>query len=459
MHVHILGICGTFMGGVAALARAAGHRVTGSDQNVYPPMSDQLEALGIELIQGYDPDQLQLEPDVVVVGNVMSRGNALVEALLESGIPYTSGPEWLARHVLAGRWTLAVAGTHGKTTTASILAWILEHAGLEPGFLIGGVPGNFNVTARDGGGRFFVVEADEYDTAFFDKRAKFVHYRPRTAVINNLEHDHADIYPDVASIQWQFHQLLRMVPRNGLIVANAGDANVMHVIDMGCWTPVERFSSSTQGDTAWYVAVEPGGDYSSFAIMEGDQRMADVNWPMVGRHNAENALAAILAARHAGVPIGAAVDALHEFKGVRRRMEVRGVVDGVTVYDDFAHHPTAIQTTIDGLRRRIGKSRLIAVLEPRSNTMKLGSHQEAIAGSLTQADRIWLYQGPAVKWDVAASVASLGDRATVSNDIGALVSELNDFVQSGDHVLIMSNGGFDGIHGKLLERLRARRPA
>ncbi len=459
MHVHILGICGTFMGGIAGLARAAGHRVTGSDQNVYPPMSDQLAALGIELIQGYDPDQLQLKPDVVVVGNVMSRGNALIEALLESGIPYTSGPEWLARHVLAGRWTLAVAGTHGKTTTSSILAWILEHAGLDPGFLIGGVPGNFNVTARNGGGKFFVVEADEYDTAFFDKRAKFVHYRPRTAVINNLEHDHADIYPDVAAIQWQFHQLMRMVPRNGLVVANAGDANVMHVIDMGCWTPVERFSSSTQGDTAWYIGVEPGGDYSSFTIMEGDRRVADVSWSMVGRHNAENALAAVLAAQHAGVPIDKAVEALGEFKGVRRRMEVRGVVDGVTVYDDFAHHPTAIETTIDGLRRRIGKSRLIAVLEPRSNTMKLGSHQEAIAGSLAHADRVWLYQGPAVKWDVAAAVANLGERASVSNDIGALVSELSDFVKSGDHVLIMSNGGFDGIHGKLLERLKARPPA
>ncbi|MBB6095708.1 UDP-N-acetylmuramate: L-alanyl-gamma-D-glutamyl-meso-diaminopimelate ligase [Povalibacter uvarum] len=456
MHVHILGICGTFMGGIAALARAAGHRVTGSDQNVYPPMSDQLAALGIELIQGYDPDQLKLKPDVVVVGNVMSRGNPLVEALLESGIPYTSGPEWLARHILAGRWTLAVAGTHGKTTTSSILAWILEYAGLNPGFLIGGVPGNFNVTARDGGGKYFVVEADEYDTAFFDKRAKFVHYRPRTTILNNLEHDHADIYPDVASIQWQFHQLMRMVPRNGMVVANAGDANVMHVIDMGCWTPVERFSSGTQGDTAWYIAVEPGGDYSSFAIMEGERSMGEVRWSMVGRHNAENALAAVLAARHAGVEISKAIEALREFKGVRRRMEVRGVVDGITVYDDFAHHPTAIHTTIDGLRRRIGKARLIAVLEPRSNTMKLGSHQEAIAGSLAQADRVWLYQGPGVKWDVAASVATLGERARTVNDIGALVAEINDFATAGDHVLIMSNGGFDGVHGKLLARLRER---
>jgi UDP-N-acetylmuramate: L-alanyl-gamma-D-glutamyl-meso-diaminopimelate ligase len=453
MHVHILGICGTFMGGIAALARATGHRVTGSDQNVYPPMSDQLIALGIELIEGYDPQQLQLQPDVVVVGNVMSRGNALVEALLESGIPYTSGPEWLARHVLAGRWTLAVAGTHGKTTTSSILAWILEHAGLDPGFLIGGVPGNFNVTARLGGGRHFVVEADEYDTAFFDKRAKFVHYRPRTAVLNNLEHDHADIYPDVASIQWQFHQLMRMVPRNGLVVANAGDANVMRVIDMGCWTPVERFAGTVSSDTAWYACAPPGGDYSTFAIMQGNRRVGDVTWQMLGRHNAENALAAVLAARGAGVPLQSAIAALKEFSGVRRRMEVRGVVGGITVYDDFAHHPTAIDLTIDGLRRRIGTARLVAVLEPRSNTMKLGTHRDALAKSLERADRVWLYQGPNVSWDVAGSVAALGERAAVSKDLDQLVATLGETLTSGDHVLIMSNGGFGGIHKKLLERL------
>jgi UDP-N-acetylmuramate: L-alanyl-gamma-D-glutamyl-meso-diaminopimelate ligase len=456
MHVHILGICGTFMGGIAALARAAGHKVTGSDQNVYPPMSDQLRALGIDLIEGYDPSQLELRPDVVVVGNVMSRGNTLVEALLDSGIPYTSGPEWLSGNVLASRWTLAVAGTHGKTTTSSILAWILEHAGLAPGFLIGGVPGNFNVTARLGTGRHFVVEADEYDTAFFDKRAKFVHYRPRTAVLNNIEHDHADIYPDVAAIQWQFHQLLRMVPRNGLVVANAGDVNVMHVIDMGCWTAVERFAGAARGDTAWYVAVEPGADYSSFEIMQGEKKMGEVVWPMVGRHNAENALAAVLAAQHAGVELQMAIAALREFGGVRRRMEVRGVVDGITVYDDFAHHPTAIEMTIDGLRRRIGNARLVAVLEPRSNTMKLGSHQEAIAKSLLQADRVWLYQGPGVKWDVAGAVASLGERARVVAEIGVLVEELDDILVTGDHVLIMSNGGFDGVHGKLLAALKRR---
>jgi UDP-N-acetylmuramate: L-alanyl-gamma-D-glutamyl-meso-diaminopimelate ligase len=456
MHVHILGVCGTFMGGIAALARAAGHRVTGSDQNVYPPMSDQLTALGIELIEGYDPAQLRLNPDVVVVGNVMSRGNALIESLLESGIPYTSGPEWLSQHVLAKRWTLAVAGTHGKTTTSSILAWILEYAGLDPGFLIGGVPGNFNITARLGGGKHFVVEADEYDTAFFDKRAKFVHYRPHTAILNNLEHDHADIYPDVKSIQWQFHQLLRMVPRNGLVVANSGDVNVMQVIDMGCWTPVERFAGTTGGDTAWYVAVEPGADYSSFVVMEGARKEVEVNWSMLGRHNAENAVAAMLAARHAGVATQTAADALQEFKGVRRRMEMRGSVDGVTVYDDFAHHPTAVETTIDGLRRKIGAARLIAVLEPRSNTMKLGTHSSALAKSLQHADEVWMYQGPTINWDVAGAVAPLGDKARVVTDIDALVNGLRDAARPGDHVLIMSNGGFGGVHGKLLAALQAR---
>lgn len=473
MHVHILGICGTFMGGIAALARAAGHRVTGSDQNVYPPMSDQLRALGIELIEGYDPAQLELRPDMVVVGNVMSRGNALIEALLESSLPYTSGPEWLLRHVLAKRWTLAVAGTHGKTTTSSILAWILERAGLEPGFLIGGVPGNFNVTARLGRpGGHFVVEADEYDTAFFDKRAKFVHYRPRTAVMINLEHDHADIYPDVAAIQWQFHQLMRMVPRHGLVVANAADANVMKVLEMGCWTPVESFGRShdsgagdrrngvagdgAAGSAIWHAVVAPGGDYSHFTVMQGERELGEVRWDLVGRHNAENALAAILAARHAGVAVATAIEALREFKGVRRRLEVRGVVDDITVYDDFAHHPTAIESTIDGLRRRIGAARLIAVLEPRSNTMKLGSHRDAMALALRGADQAWLYQGPNVKWDVAGAVANLGARATVMTDSAALVERLNETLTRGDHVLIMSNGGFDGIHGKLLERLSQR---
>lgn len=449
------------MGGIAALARAAGHRVTGSDRNVYPPMSEQLAALGIELIEGYDPAQLALRPDVVVVGNVMTRGNPLVEALLDSTIPYTSGPEWLARHVLAGRWVMAVAGTHGKTTTSSLLAWILEHAGLDPGFLIGGVPGNFDVTARLGGGQHFVVEADEYDTAFFDKRAKFVHYRPRTAVINNLEHDHADIYPDVAAIQWQFHQLLRMVPRSGRVIANEGDANVRQLIDMGCWTPLERFTDQTPTGTeaqgAWHIGVEPGGDYSRFTVYEGSQPRGEVSWGMLGRHNAANALAAMLAARHAGVSIEQSIAALERFAGVRRRMEVRGRVAGVTVYDDFAHHPTAIATTLDGLRRRIGAARLVAVLEPRSNTMKLGTHRAALARSLQLADRIWLHQGDEVKWNIAELAAEMPGRAQVSRSIEELLAALAGELEAGDHVLIMSNGGFGGLHAKLLEELAARR--
>ncbi len=460
MHVHILGICGTFMGGIAALARARGHHVTGSDQNVYPPMSDQLQAMGVELIEGYDPKQLELRPDVVVIGNVMSRGNALIEALLDSEMPYTSGPEWLARHVLAGRWVLAVAGTHGKTTTSSLLAWLLEHAGLDPGFLIGGVPANFTTTARLGGGTHFVVEADEYDTAFFDKRAKFVHYRPRTAVLNNLEHDHADIYPDLASIQWQFHQLMRMVPRKGLVVANGADANVEQVIKMGCWTPLQRFSSAVAAEAGdpggWRAQAEAGGDYSKFTIFRGARRVGEVSWSMLGRHNMENALAAFIAAHDAGVPEETALEGLRRFAGVRRRMEVRGEVGGVTVYDDFAHHPTAVQTTIDGLRRKIGRARLIAVLEPRSNTMKLGTHNDALAASLTAADRVWLYQPPELRWDIKAATASLGAKASIATTVEGLAGALSDEARAGDHVLIMSNGSFGGLHTKLLERLRAR---
>ena len=456
MHIHILGICGTFMGGIAALARASGHRVTGSDQNVYPPMSEQLAALGIELIQGYDPQQLQLHPDVVVIGNVMSRGNPLIEAVLDSAIPYTSGPQWLAQHVLASRWVLAVAGTHGKTTTSSMLAWILEYAGLEPGFLIGGVPGNFNATARLGKGVHFVVEADEYDTAFFDKRAKFVHYRPRTAVLNNLEHDHADIYPDVSAIQWQFHQLLRMVPRHGLVVSNGADANLEEVIRQGCWTPLERFSATRTDRSEWSAEIAPDSDYSRFHILHQGQRWGEVEWSMLGRHNMENALAACAAASNAGVAPQVATEALRDFRGVRRRMEVRGVVNGVTVYDDFAHHPTAVASTLDGLRRKIGSARLIAVLEPRSNTMKLGSHRDAIAQSLQTADKTWLYQPPEVQWDVAGAVAALGDKAQISPSIDALVNSLVREARPGDHVLIMSNGGFGGIHARLLDALRSR---
>ena len=457
MHIHILGICGTFMGGIAALARAAGHRVTGSDQNVYPPMSDQLAALGIELIQGYDPDQLKLKPDIVVVGNVMSRGNPLVEALLNSDIPYTSGPEWLSRHVLSGRHVLAVAGTHGKTTTTSMLTWILEHSGRKPGFLVGGVPANFSVTARLGEGKYFVVEADEYDTAFFDKRAKFVHYRPRTAILNNLEHDHADIYPDVAAIQKQFHLLLRMVPGAGRLVVNAGEPNLQQVIDMGCWTPVVKFSAHRQHgqqDDLWYADMQGQQDGSHFVVKQGDRTWGEVQWSMLGNHNVENALAAIIAAEHAGVSVTESITALNAFGGVKRRMEVRGVVNGITVYDDFAHHPTAITTTLQGLRRKVGNARIIAVLEPRSNTMKLGTHREPLKQSLHGAEQVWLYQGPDVKWDVGTLASEIGSHARLHTSIDQLVNDLAAEAKSGDHILIMSNGGFGGIHSKLLAKLK-----
>ena len=455
MHIHILGICGTFMGGIAALARAAGHRVTGSDQNVYPPMSDQLAALGIELIQGYDPDQLKLNPDMVVVGNVMSRGNPLVEALLNSTIPYTSGPEWLSRHVLQGRHVLAVAGTHGKTTTTSMLTWILEHSGRKPGFLVGGVPANFNVTARLGEGTHFVVEADEYDTAFFDKRAKFVHYRPRTAILNNLEHDHADIYPDVQAIQKQFHLLLRMVPSAGRLVVNGGERYLKEVIDMGCWSPVVKFSADhNKGD--WSADLLGVGDGSQFRVKQGTQALGEVHWNMLGIHNVENALAAIIAAEHAGVSVKESIDALNVFGGVKRRMEVRGVVKGITVYDDFAHHPTAITTTMQGLRRKVGNARVIAVLEPRSNTMKLGTHREPLKQSLQGAEQVWLYQGPEVKWDVGSLAQELGAHARHYTDIAKLVDDLAGEAQANDHILIMSNGGFGGIHAKLLAKLQSK---
>ena len=458
MHLHILGVCGTFMGGIAALARAAGHRVTGSDRNVYPPMSTQLAALGIDVIEGYEPDQLGLDPDVFVIGNVMSRGNALIEAILDSGRPYESGPEWLARNVLAGRWVLGVAGTHGKTTTTSLLTWILEHAGLEPGFLVGGVPLDFNVSARLGAGHHFVVEADEYDTAFFDKRAKFVHYRPRTAILNNLEHDHADIYPDVASIQRQFHLLLRTVPGNGRLIVNAADRHLAEVLAMGCWTPVERFTSDAAVPTDWRVVADPASGYARFAILHGNRHVGDVEWSTLGRHNAENALAAFVAALHAGVDEQAALEALRRFGGVRRRLEVRGTVNGIVVYDDFAHHPTAITTTLEGVRRKAGKGRVIAVLEPRSNTMKLGTHKAALAESLRGADRVFVYRSPEVRWDVADAMQPLGELAVVHDDLAQLTAALVATARPGDQVVLMSNGSFGGLHDRLLAALRARAP-
>jgi UDP-N-acetylmuramate: L-alanyl-gamma-D-glutamyl-meso-diaminopimelate ligase len=444
------------MGGIAALARAAGHRVTGSDRNVYPPMSTQLAALGVDVIEGYDPDQLRLAPDVFVVGNVMSRGNALIEALLDSGARYEAGPEWLARNVLQGRWVLAVAGTHGKTTTTSLLAWILEHAGQSPGFLVGGVPLDFNVSARLGSGTPFVVEADEYDTAFFDKRAKFVHYRPRTAILNNLEHDHADIYPDVASIQRQFHLLLRTVPRNGRLIVNAADRNLAEVLEMGCWTPVERYTASEGVAADWRIVADPSQGHARFEVWHGTRRVGEVEWSMLGRHNAENALAAVVAAHHAGVDAEAAIGALRSFRGVRRRLELRGTIDGIVVYDDFAHHPTAISNTLNGIRARLRGGRVIAVLEPRSNTMKLGTHKRALAESLRSADRVFVYQSPEVRWDVADALRPLGDLVTVHSDLAALTAALASEARSGDHMVLMSNGSFGGLHERLLAALEAR---
>lgn len=466
MHLHILGICGTFMGGIAAIARAAGHRVTGSDRDVYPPMSTQLESLGIVITQGFEAAQLDPAPDVVVVGNVMSRGHPVIEALLERGLPYESGPEWLAREVLRDRWVLAVAGTHGKTTTSSMLAWILEYAGLSPGFLIGGVPLDFGVSARLGEAPFFVIEADEYDTAFFDKRAKFVHYRPRTAILNNLEHDHADIYPDVESIERQFHHLVRTVPASGLIVHHADDTHLSRALSMGCWSACEGFArggGSSSGAALWSAHSTDDGrqDGSCFEVLFQGVPVGRVRWGLIGGHNVDNALAALAAARHAGVPPEVACGALSEFRGIKRRMEVRGVVGGVTVYDDFAHHPTAIATTIEGLRRRLGAedasgARIFAVLEPRSNTMRLGVHRHTLAGSLSAADETWLYAPPDLGWDAAPVIAALGGRGRLAHDIGDLTQKLARAARPGDHVLIMSNGGFGGLHQRLLDALTAR---
>ena len=448
MHIHILGICGTFMGGLAVLARAAGHKVTGCDANVYPPMSTQLEAQGIALIEGYGTDQIKLEPDVFVIGNVVTRGNPLMEEILNRGLPYVSGPQWLREQVLQGRWVLGVAGTHGKTTTSAMLAWILEHAGMNPGFLIGGVPQNFGVSARLTEMPFFVIEADEYDTAFFDKRSKFVHYAPRTAVLNNLEYDHADIFPDLAAIETQFHHLVRTVPGNGLVVANGAETALDRVLARGAWTPVDRFG----GSGAWQ-AGEPDAD-GAFDVHHAGVVQGCVQWNLLGAHNRQNALAALAAARHAGVPVALGIEALGRFENVKRRMEVRGTQRGVTVYDDFAHHPTAIATTVAGLRRRIGAARILAVIEPRSNTMKLGVMKQALPGSLQEADHVYCYSG-GLNWNAAEALAPLGARAEVHVDLEALIKAIASAAKSGDQVLVMSNGGFGGIHDKLLKQLGA----
>ncbi|MCX7626850.1 MAG: UDP-N-acetylmuramate:L-alanyl-gamma-D-glutamyl-meso-diaminopimelate ligase [Methylophilaceae bacterium] len=447
MHLHILGICGTFMGGIAAIARECGHRVTGCDANVYPPMSTQLKAQGIELIEGYTPEQADIGADVFVVGNVVSRGNPLMETILDRGLPYVSGPQWLTEHVLRDRWVLAVAGTHGKTTTSSMLAWILEDAGMQPGFLIGGIPQNFGISARLGKTPFFVIEADEYDTAFFDKRSKFVHYRPRTAILNNLEYDHADIFPDLAAIETQFHHLVRTIPRQGLIVSNGAESALERVLARGCWTPVERFNYKE----GWQAV----GDDACFDVLYANTPQGRVCWELLGAHNRSNALAAIAAARHAGVPAAAACAALGRFRSVKRRMEIRGCVNGITVYDDFAHHPTAIETTVAGLRTRLnGTGRLLAVLEPRSNTMKLGVMKAALPASLRHADQVFCYAAH-LGWDTAEALAPLGDRVIIRDDLEALIEAITQAARPGDHVLVMSNGSFGGLHEKLLTRLAA----
>ncbi|MGM0564412.1 MAG: UDP-N-acetylmuramate:L-alanyl-gamma-D-glutamyl-meso-diaminopimelate ligase [Pseudomonadota bacterium] len=443
MHIHILGICGTFMGGLAQLAKAAGHRVSGSDANVYPPMSTQLESAGIELVEGFDPEQLSPAPDVVVVGNVMRRGLPIVEALLNSDIPYTSGPQWLAENILRGRWVLAAAGTHGKTTTSAMLAWILESAGMAPGFLIGGVPENFGCSARLGETPFFVIEADEYDTAFFDKRSKFVHYRPRTLMINNLEYDHADIFPDLAAIQRQFHHLIRCVPGQGRVVAPTDNAAIDEVFEMGCWSERE----SLGGD--WQV-VDANDDFSAFNVHCQGADQGRLNWSLMGRHNADNALAAIAAARHVGVAPPLAIEALAGFENVKRRMELRGEVGGVRVYDDFAHHPTAIETTLSGLRARVGEGRIVAVLEPRSNSMRMGVHRDAVVPSLAQADDVWLYLPGDISWSVE------DERIRICRQHEGMAAAIVGTLQPGDSVLVMSNGGFGNIHQQLLDALEER---
>jgi UDP-N-acetylmuramate: L-alanyl-gamma-D-glutamyl-meso-diaminopimelate ligase len=507
MHLHILGICGTFMGGLALLARAAGHRVTGCDANVYPPMSTQLAAQGIELVEGWNADQTALKPYVFVIGNVVTRGNPLMEEILDRGFPYVSGPQWLRENVLAGRWVIAVAGTHGKTTAAAMLAWILEESGLAPGFLIGGVPTNFGVSARlstptltlphQGGGKdnsvplggggkdnsvplggggkvssfplgggrkdssfplgggrlgwggerspFFVVEADEYDTAFFDKRSKFVHYPARTTILNNLEFDHADIFPDLAAIETQFHHFVRTLPASGLIVTNGADEALARVLARGCYTPVERFGVA-DGWAATAVAAD------GFEVLWRGEKRGRVRWALQGAHNQANALAAIAAARHCGVAPAQAIAALGGFQGVKRRMEVRGVAGGVTVYDDFAHHPTAIAATLEGLRAKVNSSRILAVLEPRSNTMKAGIMKDRLAASLAGADRVYCYSA-GLQWDATAALVPLGTKAEVHADFGRLLEAVSAAAKRGDHIVIMSNGGFNGIHEKLLARL------
>jgi UDP-N-acetylmuramate: L-alanyl-gamma-D-glutamyl-meso-diaminopimelate ligase len=456
MHIHILGICGTFMGGLAVLAKEAGHRVTGCDANVYPPMSTQLEAQGIELIQGFGPEQTALNPDLYVIGNVVSRGNPLIEEILNRGLPYVSGPQWMGEHILRDRWVLAVAGTHGKTTTSAMLTWILEDAGYAPGFLIGGVPLNFGVSARIQGDKdsiFFVIEADEYDTAFFDKRSKFVHYHAKTAILNNLEYDHADIFPDLGAIETQFHHLVRTVPGIGRVIYNGDEASLQRVLKRGCWSEKESFGGKGEtGGAEWAMNEYDDG---SFDVIFGGETVGKVEWNLTGKHNRANALAAIAAARHVGVPVAQAAKSLATFENVKRRMEVRGTVNDITVFDDFAHHPTAIATTVGGLRQKVGKdTRILAVLEPRSNTMKLGAMKDALPGSLSDADLVFGFGSQqALGWSLGDALAPLGNIASAYEDIDALVAAIVKAARPGDQIIVMSNGGFGGVHNKILEAL------
>lgn len=458
MHIHILGICGTFMGGIALLARANGHKVTGQDANVYPPMSTQLEEQGIELISGFEAQAVKdVSPDVVVIGNALSRGNTAVEYVLENNIPYTSGAQWLAENILQNRWVLAVSGTHGKTTTSAMLAWILQYAGLEPGFLIGGVPENFGLSARNGNEPFFVVEADEYDTAFFDKRSKFVHYHPRTLILNNLEFDHADIFEDLAAIKKQFHHLVRTVPGKGLLIYPSDDLALNDVLSMGCWSEREEYSKSNSA--GWSVKLlvltnASESDGSIFEVFWNGVSQGIVHWDLIGQHNVDNAIVAIAAARHAGVPAKYAIEALAEFKNVKRRLEIRGQINGVTVYDDFAHHPTAIATTLDGLRKKVGEEhRIIAILEPRSNTMKMQVHNKILPDALSTADKVFLYLPGDYSTKFDDTIELLGDKCQAYDDMNLMRQDILANVHSGDHLLIMSNGGFEGIHQKILDEL------
>jgi UDP-N-acetylmuramate: L-alanyl-gamma-D-glutamyl-meso-diaminopimelate ligase len=453
--LHILGIAGTFMGGVAALARELGHQVEGSDQAIYPPMSTQLETLGIPFAQGYLPQNISADCDEVVVGNALSRGNAAVEAVLDDGRKYTSGAQWLAENVLPGRDTIAVAGTHGKTTTTTILSYLLEAAGRSPGFLIGGVAEDFGVSARVGGGKEFVVEADEYDTAFFDKRSKFVHYRPLVAILNNLEYDHADIFPDIASIQRQFHHLVRTVPQRGRLIVNGNDARLAEVLAMGCWTPVERFGleNGTSDPSLEWSARLVNDDGSVFIVLHNGNEIGEVRWPMLGNHNVLNGLAALAAAHAVGVDVARVIPSLADFNSVKRRLEIIGSTSGITIYDDFAHHPTAIQTTLQGLRAKVGSARIVVAMEPRSNSMRLGAHADALAPSLDGADAVVFLHRPELAWDAGKVVAAIrGDAHTVA-DADALIEQLKAITRGGDHVVFMSNGGFDGAPRRFLAAL------